>query len=87
MPVTKQSSVSYTLMAINVSMSSGYIACTFVRKIDNDPMGNLDLLIEGADMAALLATQATSGQPLGSEITDAIYAHAIGKGVIAGDIS
>ena len=87
MPVTKQSTVSYTLMAINVSMSSGYIACTFVRKIDDVPTGNLDLLIEGADMVTLLSTQATAGQPLGSEITDAVYAYAIGKGVIEGDIS
>jgi hypothetical protein len=87
MPVTKQCSVAYKLMAIAVSMSSGYITCSFNRTIDDVPTGALDMLIEGPDMVTLLSTQATAGQPLGSELTDAVYAYAIGKGVIDGVIS
>jgi hypothetical protein len=87
MPVTKQSSVAYKLMAITVSMSSGYIACTFTRTIDGVSVGTLEMLIEGQDMVDLLSTQAAAGQPLGSEITDNIYAYAISKNIIAGDIT
>ena len=87
MPVTKQSTVAYTLVAITVSMTGGYVSCSFARTIDGVPVGAVDLLIEGADMVGLLGTQATAGQPLGNEITDAVYAYAISKGVIDGVIS
>jgi hypothetical protein len=87
MPVTKQSEVAYVLTAVVVNMIDMYAKCDFTRTIDGEITGTLSGLIEGPEFATLLATQATAGQPLGSEITDAIYAHFISKGTISGVIS
>ena len=88
MPVVKQSVVSFTLTEVVVSMTSMHISCTFTRAIDGvQSADTVGLWIDGPDMMSVLATQATAGQPLGSEITDALYRYALSKGIIFGDIA
>jgi hypothetical protein len=87
MPVTKQSTSSYSLVKIGVDMQSGQMWCYFTRATDGVVDGGVEMTLEGPDMASVLATQAVAGQPLGDEITDAVYRMAISKGVIAGVIS
>ena len=88
MPVTNAAAViAYTLVKVNVDMQLGTIWCHFARTINGAQDGGADMTIEGADAVTLFATQATAGQPLNAEITDAIYAYAIAQGVISGVIS
>lgn len=87
MPVTKQSTASYTLVRIGADMTAMQMWCYFERMTDGNVDGGVEMVISGADMAAVLATQAVAGQPLGDEITDAVYRMAISKGIISGTIS
>ena len=87
MPVVKTATVAFTLVEVEVSMLSGHISCTFARTVDGVPSGDVDLWIDGPDMMGILATQATAGQPLGSEITDALYRYALSQGVIFGEVA
>ena len=88
MPVTNAAAViANTLVKVNVDMQLGTVWCHFARTINGNDDGGVDMTIEGADTVALFATQATAGQPLNTEITDAIYAYAIAQGVISGVVS
>ena len=87
MPVTKTATISYSLTQITVDMIGGFVQSHFTRSIDGEPSGSVEMLTVGDDMLALLGTQAVAGQPLGSEITDAVYNLAISKGLIEGVIS
>jgi hypothetical protein len=62
------------------------ILCYFSRTLNGKPDGGVDMLVEGIDMVSLLSTQATLGQGLGDEITDAIYKIALDRGVIEGTL-
>lgn len=87
MPVTRSATVAHTLTKIGVDMVGMTMSAHFHRTIDDLSDGGFDFIIEGDDMIGLLSTQAVAGQPLGAEITDAIYSLAIAKGKLSGVIS
>jgi hypothetical protein len=87
MPVTKQSTVAYTLTSITVNMVEGYLKCLFTRFLDGVETGGLDMRVEGAEMLVLLGAPTTAGKTVGNDITDVVYAYAISIGLIDGAIS
>ena len=87
MPVSKQSTIAFTIYKINLDMLQGTMIVTFLRTIDGAQDGTVEAFISGQEMLNLIATQATAGQPLGDEITTALYSYAVGKGLITGTIS
>lgn len=87
MPITKQSTVSHALTTISLDMAAMTMTCGFIRTIDGGQESSYAFQIEGAELAALFATQATPGQPLADEITAAIYNYAVSKGLVAGNVS
>lgn len=84
MPITKQVTVTHTLMKINVDMAAMSMWCYFERKTDGIVDGGYEVNINGTDLAALFSTQATAAQPLSDEITVAIYNYAVANNLIAG---
>ena len=87
MPVTISLALVHRLSKINVDMVAGTIYCYFDRTLNGAPDGGAEVWISGADMSTLLKTQATTGQPLGDEIADALYDYALAKGTISGVLS
>ena len=84
MPIVTTSTIAHKLVKVSVDMDLMQTLCYFSRTLNGVADGGVEMLIEGADMGALLSTQATAGQALGNEITDAIYAVALARGVIEG---
>lgn len=87
MPITKTSTITHTLMSLNLDMGSAVMVCGFARQIDGVLDTNIAITIAGTDFATLLATQAAAGQALSDEITVAIYNYAVAKGLITGTVA
>ena len=87
MPITKQTTVSHVLMKLSVDMATMSTLCYFHRFVDGEVDGGFEMPISGPDMAELLSTPAKDGQPIGGEVTNAIYQYAVSKGLIVGEIS
>ena len=86
MPITKSSTVTHTLMSINLDMSAMVMTVGFTKHIDGVFESNVSFQITGVDLGTLFATQAAAGQALSDEITVAIYNYAVSSGKISGDV-
>jgi hypothetical protein len=86
MPVSKTSTVAYVINTVELDMAQQYIRAEFARTIDGVADGTREMLLTGADMMAIVATPGTD-QILGDQVTYALYATAIAKGVIEGSVT
>ena len=75
MPITQSTPITFVLTSINLDMVAGKMVCGFTRTISGMSDTNTVITIQGSDFVNLLATQATAGQALSDEITEAIYTY------------
>jgi hypothetical protein len=87
MPITLNTNVVYTLTSVNVDMIAGEMAAGFSITVNGQPAQSQTIMISGAPLATLFATQATAGQALNDEIALAIYNYVVSNNLIIGTIS
>ena len=87
MPITQATSITATISTIYVDMVAMTMAVTFNRSVNGVALDSPIIMVPGTSLETLLATQATAGQALGSEITAAIYNYAVANSQITGVVS
>jgi hypothetical protein len=86
MSVSKTSVVAYTISFIELDVEQQYVKANFIRTIDGAAEGSREMLLTGQDMVDIVNTAAGTAS-LGDQVTAAIYAKAIAKGVIEGTVT
>lgn len=87
MPVTKTASLVHTLISVFFDVPSSTVVARFSRKVDNTDLPEVEFRLEGPEVAPLLLVKPDPTKDRKDDIADAVYALAIQRGVISGEVS
>lgn len=87
MPITKTSTETYVITAINVDMSGPSIEVVFTRFIDGVATSNVRVPVVGDDFAAVFGVPGDPNKSRADDIADTLNAFAVNGGHIQGTIA
>ena len=87
MPVSKPAVVQHFLTSLFVNIEAATAAATFRRYIDGKPDIEINMQVEQAEFVPLMLALAVPNKSRRDDITDAVYALAINRGLLEGEIS
>lgn len=86
MPITRNVTLSSVLVTFTLDVPSMTAHCLFQNYMDGNAAGTAEFSVSGAELAEIMATPAMTGKSRADDITEAIYAYAVSKGLITGSI-
>lgn len=87
MPVSKTAVVQHYLTALFVNIEAATGAATFRRYVDGQPDVEINMMVEQTEFVPLMMAMSDPTKNRRDDITDAVYALAIARGLFQGEIS